>query len=294
MLGQWVSAAPWGGVAALGVAIAGGFVVGVHVVLPFGLNSLGLVNSAFGREPVAALTFWVLALLALSVLTLRPPPSRKERDRMTRVLALEGVSKSFRGVPLLTSVDLELLEGECLALSGPNGSGKSVLFRLACRLAVPDAGRVAISPKYLHPKRTFPQSFGVIIDRPGYVASRTGLDNLLELASIRSIVGEQEVREAMGMVGLDPETPQAVGRYSLGMKQKLALAQAFMEGQQVLLLDEPFNALDEKSVVRTRDILRRFLNEGRTIMFASHNADDVAALSTRHVRIQDGRVVPAT
>lgn len=130
---------------------------------------------------------------------------------MTRVLALEGVSKSFRGVPLLTSVDLELLEGECLALSGPNGSGKSVLFRLACRLAVPDAGRVAISPKYLHPKRTFPQSFGVIIDRPGYVASRTGLDNLLELASIRSIVGEQEVREAMGMVGLDPETPQAVG-----------------------------------------------------------------------------------
>lgn len=78
------------------------------------------------------------------------------------------------------------------------------------------------------------------------------------------------------------------------MKQKLALAQAFMEGQQVLLLDEPFNALDEKSVVRTRDILRRFLNEGRTIMFTSHNADDVAALSTRHVRIQDGRVVPAT
>ncbi len=212
---------------------------------------------------------------------------------MRTVISMESVSKSFRKIPVLRDVDLRLGEGECVAISGPNGSGKSVLFRLACGLLKPDLGRVSIDPAYLSRRATFPQGFGILIDRPGYVATRTGLDNLRELAAIRRIVGDVEIRMAMTRVGLDPDTPQVVGRYSLGMKQKLGLAQSFMEGQAVLLLDEPFNALDETSVMRVRMLLRELLVEGRTILFSSHNPDDIAALATRHLVIRAGSLVPA-
>lgn len=210
---------------------------------------------------------------------------------MNEVLRLAQVDKAFRGVPVLRDVELEVHEGECLAITGPNGSGKSVLLRLMCRLMRPDRGEVAISERYLAPGKTFPQDFGIVIDRPGYQAGLTGYENLEALARIRKVVGKAEILAAMGQVGLDPRLRQKAGRYSLGMKQKLALAQAIMEGQRVLLLDEPFNALDEAAVHRVRELLRGLLAEGRTIVFCSHNKDDIDALATRVVSIQESRVV---
>ncbi|MDR0959613.1 MAG: ABC transporter ATP-binding protein [Propionibacteriaceae bacterium] len=202
-----------------------------------------------------------------------------------------GVSKSFRRIPVLQDVNLSVRQGDCLAITGPNGSGKSVLFKLMCRFVVPDTGHISIDPAYLSPKGTFPVGFGVIIDRPGYIASRTGMDNLRELAAIRRVIGDDEIADAMERVGLDPETSQPVGKYSLGMKQKLALAQAFMEHQPVLLLDEPFNGLDESSVALVRELLQGFLDEGRTIVFTSHNPEDVAILSTRRCVIDNYHLV---
>lgn len=209
---------------------------------------------------------------------------------MSAAIRLADVSKGFRGNPVLSGVELEVLEGECLAICGPNGSGKSVLLRLMCRLLAPDQGEVVINARYQTPGKTFPQEFGIIIDRPGFQSLRTGYENLRDLAAIRRVIGRKEITEAMELVGLDPGLRQRVGQYSLGMKQKLALAQAIMERQQVLLLDEPFNALDADSVVRVRALLAELLEEGRTIVFCSHNSEDVETLATRTVTIDRHRV----
>nr|WP_300148676.1 ABC transporter ATP-binding protein [Propionicimonas sp.] len=192
---------------------------------------------------------------------------------------------------MLTDVELEVSEGECIAVLGPNGSGKSVLLRLMCRLLAPDRGEVSIADRYQAPGKTFPQEFGIIIDRPGFQSLRTGYENLRDLAGIRRLIGREQIVEAMELVGLDPGLRQRVGQYSLGMKQKLALAQAIMERQQVLLLDEPFNALDAQSVTRVHTLLRDLRDQGRTIVFCSHNGADVAALASRKVTIDQRRLV---
>jgi ABC-2 type transport system ATP-binding protein len=201
-----------------------------------------------------------------------------------------GVTKRFRGNAVLDGVDLEVMQGERLAINGPNGSGKSVLLRLMCRMLLPDSGTISIDSRYQSPGTSFPQGFGIIIDRPGFQSLRTGLENLRDLANIRRRIGLDKIKQAMEDVGLDPGLPQRVGQYSLGMKQKLGLAQAIMEDQQLLLLDEPFNALDEASVSRVRQLLLRLSAEGRTIVFCSHNSDDVTELATRTLTLRDRRL----
>jgi ABC-2 type transport system ATP-binding protein len=213
---------------------------------------------------------------------------------MSVVAQLTGVSKRFRGRAVLEDVDLTVAQGACIAVQGPNGSGKSVLFKIICGFVRPDSGSVHINPRYLDPRNSFPQEFGVLIDRPGYLPHRTGFDNLQSLAAIRGRIGEQEIVAAMERVGLDPGLSQRVAHYSLGMKQKLALAQSFMEGQSVLLLDEPFNGLDESSVARVAALLESFLNEGRTLVFTSHQQADVDRLARQRYRIDAGRLLQQT
>lgn len=195
------------------------------------------------------------------------------------IIELTDVSKSFGSTPLFQGVDLTIEEGRIYGIRGPNGSGKSVLFRLLTGFLQPDSGTVTIDPRYRDPRHTFPREFGILIDRPGYIAGRTGLDNLLALAEIRGIVGDPEVREAMRGFGLDPESRTRVGRYSLGMKQKLSLTQATMEGQQVLILDEPFNALDRSSSAALRERLAAHRAGGGTVVLTSHNDQDLHVLA---------------
>ena len=198
------------------------------------------------------------------------------------VITLTDVSKSFKGLPLLENVTASFEPGLIHGIQGHNGSGKSVLFKLMCKFIDPDAGTVQIDDKYLSSSRDFPESFGVVIDRPGYLPGRTGVENLRSLARIRRQISDEAVLAAMLRVGLNPRLTQKVKNYSLGMKQKLTLAQAFMEDQQVLTLDEPFNGLDVTSVERVTSLLLEFRDEGRTIIFTSHNADDMALLADRH------------
>lgn len=209
---------------------------------------------------------------------------------MGTIIELTNVVKGFRRSPVLDGVNFAVEEGTCCSVQGPNGSGKSVLFKLIARLMRPDQGSVRIDPRYLGPRAVFPR-FGIVIDRPGYLPSRTGLENLQLLASIQRLVDDAEIMEAMRRVGLDPNLPQKVRDYSLGMKQKLALAQAFMEGQRVLILDEPFNALDETSVTEVHALLQSFVSDGRTIVFSSHNQQDVDLLSGIRYRIVDRRLI---
>lgn len=195
------------------------------------------------------------------------------------VVTLNGVSKAYRGRTLFSGVDFALEQGTIQAIQGPNGSGKSVLLKILCGFVRPDSGRVEISGEFLDKGRRYPESFGVIIDRPGYIAGLSGIANLRRLAQIRGEISDTEIRAAMVRVGLDPEARQRVRNYSLGMKQRLALAQTFMEGQQVLVLDEPFNALDADGVDEVRTLLAGFRDEGRTILFTSHNIEDIKALA---------------
>lgn len=210
------------------------------------------------------------------------------------VLTLRGVEKSFHKRVLFSGVDLEVERGAAVGIQGENGSGKSVLLQIMTRFVRPDAGTVTIDPEYLSRDRVFPEEFGILINRPGYIPSQTGVQNLLSLAKIRGKAGEPEVRAAMHLVGLDPNLPQRAGHYSLGMKQRLGLAQAIMEDQQVLVLDEPFNAMDEETVLEMRELVGSFVADGKTLIMTSHNRDDIDALCTQTYRLRRERLERVT
>lgn len=206
---------------------------------------------------------------------------------MSNVIEVRDISIKMGGVHLFANTSIDIEAGKTYALTGPNGSGKSVLLRMLCGFITPDSGQVWVDPRYLSPRRTFPDQFGITIDGPAYLPGRTGLDNLIELARIRGCIGTRQIRATMLRVGLDPDTKQKARHYSLGMKQKLSLAQALMEEPQVLILDEPFNALDAASVSRVKSVLRHEQSAGKTLVFTSHLAGDVRELSDHVFRINN-------
>jgi len=209
------------------------------------------------------------------------------------VITLDAVSKAYRGRTLYRSANLQIEEGSITAITGPNGAGKSVLFRIMCGFLAPDSGIVTIDPRFMSHGRTFPEKFGVIIDRPGYLAGKSGLNNLRELAAIRGVIGDEHIRQTMPLLGLDPDLRQPVRYYSLGMKQKLAIAQALMEDPRVLILDEPFNALDADSVSNVKRILKELNSQGVTIVFTSHDSADIDDMAAQRLVIRDECVVAA-
>lgn len=191
------------------------------------------------------------------------------------VIKLTNISKSFNEIVLFNNVNLIVEKGKTYGIRGYNGSGKSVLLKLLCGFIKPDSGELIIDPQFKDVRNDFPEKFGVIIDGPGYIANKTGFENLKSLASIRDEISDDEIYKAMKIVGLDPQIKQKMKNYSLGMKQKVAIAQAFMENQEVLILDEPFNALDYDSVNRMRDLILQFKRDGKTIIMTSHNQEDL-------------------
>lgn len=214
---------------------------------------------------------------------------------MVNLVDVKDVSIAFGSTPVLSHASLAIDEHDFMGVQGPNGSGKSVLFKLIVGFLKPDSGRVVVSPKLKSAGEDFPSKIGIIIDRPGFIGGLTGFDNLRRLAAIRGLIGDQQIEEALHRVGLAPNLRQSVRHYSLGMKQKLALAQAFMEGQPLLLLDEPFNGLDKTSVHDIRALLHELHEEGRTIVMTSHNQEDIDELCTSVYeldRMQFDRVRP--
>ena len=174
---------------------------------------------------------------------------------MKPIISLDQVSKSFSGRRVLSDVSLDVEKGSTVGIVGANGSGKSVLFNIICGFLTPDSGQVYVRGQALGKGRDFPENVGVLINSPGFIGLNTGLQNLRYLAGIRGVAGEKEIRSAMQKTGLDPEDKTKVEHYSMGMKQKLGIAQAIMEDQDILILDEPFNALDYKTYNDTKDIL---------------------------------------
>lgn len=205
------------------------------------------------------------------------------------VITLRGVSKSLRGTVVFNDLTAEFESGKSYAVVGPNGSGKSVLFRLVCRLMLPDYGAIVVSPRYMPKGQSFPE-FGILIDGPGYIPSLSARDNLLALANIRKRINAARVDMIMDDLGLDPADRKPVRSYSLGMKQKLGIAQAIMEHQEVLVLDEPFNALDKASVSVVKRMLRQHVTNGGTLLMTSHHQVDVDDMCEHVCEIDKGRL----
>ncbi|PAD74409.1 MULTISPECIES: ATP-binding cassette domain-containing protein [Paenibacillus] len=209
-----------------------------------------------------------------------------------KLIEVVNVSKSFKGIQIFNQANAVFEQGNIYGILGPNGSGKSVLFKLICGFIKPDQGDIIIHPSYRSRRADFPQNFGIIIDRPGYAAGLTGFENLKRWAEIRNQIKDEDIKRTMRVVGLDPDARQKMKSYSLGMKQKIAFAQAIMENQQVLILDEPFNAMDVDSVKVLRELLIKYKQEGRTIILTSHNEEDIELLCDQVYQIRSHKLVP--
>lgn len=204
------------------------------------------------------------------------------------IIELENISKKFKNILLFDSINLKIEEGKIYGLVGPNGSGKSVLFKMISGFIFPTTGNISVRDKTLgNGKNRFPENIGLVLNEAGFNETKTGYENLKELATIRAEINDKKIQETLINVGLDPNLTQKVKNYSLGMKQKLSIAQAIMEDQDILILDEPFNALDEDSLQNIRALFLALKNEGKTLLLTSHNKEDIDFLCDHVYRINN-------
>ncbi|MDR2357207.1 MAG: ATP-binding cassette domain-containing protein [Oscillospiraceae bacterium] len=194
------------------------------------------------------------------------------------VITVSDVTKSFRARTVLKNVNMDCAAGSISGLVGRNGSGKTVLMKCILGLMGYDSGQVIVSGKRIGKDVDFPDSTGFIIEQPGFLSHETALTNLKYLAAFRRIASLERVKESIRLVGLDPDSRLKVGKFSMGMKQRLGIAQAIMEEPDILILDEPMNGLDNAGVAEIRDMLLSLKNAGKTIVLASHNREDVQTL----------------
>jgi len=213
---------------------------------------------------------------------------------MSVCIEVTNVSKQFGGQPVLENVSLTIDRGTTVGLIGANGSGKSVLLKAICGMVMPDSGNIVVEGVTLGDKIDFPENMGVFINSPGFIGIYNGFKNLKFLANIRGVINDSQIREAMRKVGLDPDNKTKVDNYSLGMKQKLGLVQAIMENQEILVLDEPFNALDFQTYNDVKEIVRLLQAEGKTIVLTSHNYADIEQLCDAVYIIDNRQIVPVT
>ena len=188
------------------------------------------------------------------------------------------VTKSFKNQTVLKDVTMHLEKGKIYGLVGNNGSGKTVLMKCICGFLMPDEGAVVVDGKKVGVDMDFPKDLGLIIETPGFLPKLSGKKNLVYLAKMRKKATESQIEEAMRRVELDPNLKRPVGNYSLGMRQRLGIAQAIMEDPSLLILDEPFNGLDKAMTEKIRGLLLELKKEGKTILLASHQQADIDLL----------------
>lgn len=201
----------------------------------------------------------------------------------------DGVSKRYGSLTVLDQVSLSVERGTICGLVGRNGSGKTQLIKALCGF-IPVEGDIWVNGHQVTGSRYVDPSVGVIVETPGFLSHYSGLKNLRLLASINGKTARSQLEEAMVKVGLDPHSRQPVRKYSLGMRQRLAIAQAFGEGQQVLILDEPMNGLDRGGVEAMRALFCSMKSDGRSILLASHSSEDIRLLCDKVYEMESGRL----
>jgi ABC-2 type transport system ATP-binding protein len=208
---------------------------------------------------------------------------------MTKIV-LENVTKVIRGNTVTDNVSVVFESGEIIGLKGVNGSGKTMLMRLIAGLILPTGGRILIDGEELGKDITFPRSIGILIENPAFLDSYSGFKNLQMLASIKGVVGDDDVRAAIERVRLDPDDKKKYRKYSLGMKQRLGIAAAVMERPDIVILDEPTNALDSDGVEVVKEILREEKKRGALVIISCHDYETLKSLSDRMYLIEAGRL----
>lgn len=188
-----------------------------------------------------------------------------------------NLSKKFKDTIILENINLQLERGKIYGFIGKNGCGKTLLFKIILGFISPTTGYVEINDKKIGKDIDFPSKCGIIIESPGFIENKSGYENLKMLANINKFIDENKIKEYMNFFGLDSNDKKKVKNYSLGMKQKLGLIQAIMEDPEILILDEPMNALDENTVFKVRDLLLN-LKKNHLIILASHIKEDIESL----------------
>lgn len=206
-------------------------------------------------------------------------------------IEINNVSKSFKNQQVLKDISLTLSRGKCYGIIGNNGSGKSMLLKSICGFIKIDTGRIFVDSKEIIGGKQFVENAGVLIESPEWMSNFTGYENLKVLAEIQNIIGDEEINEAIQLVGLTDAKNKKVKKYSLGMKQRLRIAQAIMENPEFLILDEPLNGLDKAGVIEMQDLLARYKEKGKTIILTSHDERHIDFLCDYVYELSGGELV---
>ena len=193
---------------------------------------------------------------------------------MAEKIQVLQVNKQFKNEMVLHDINIKFEEGKIHGIIGKNGSGKTVLLKIICGLLKPTSGKVLVDGKEVGKDIDYPDNMGIIIEAPGFLPYSSGYKNLEYLASLKKIIGKEDIERAMRKVGLDPAIKKGVGKYSLG----LGLAQAIMENPDILILDEPMNGLDKQGVEEMRSLFSELRDQGKTILLVSHSGEDISSL----------------
>lgn len=194
------------------------------------------------------------------------------------IIQVHNLYKSFGNAMVLKNVNINFEAGKIHGIIGRNGSGKTVLFKCICGFVPISSGNILVRGKKIGCDIDIPPDLGIIIETPGFLPNYSGFQNLKFLAKLQNKIDKDKIKETLQFVGLDPSDKKYVGKYSLGMRQRLGLAQAIMENSDILILDEPMNGLDKQGTQEMRKCLLDLRNQGKTILIASHNSEDVKIL----------------
>ena len=210
------------------------------------------------------------------------------------MIQLQNVSKKIKTNQVLNNISYTFEEGKVYGLYGRNGSGKTMLLRAVSGLIRLDSGSIYVDGKKLHEEISFPENTGIVIENMELLPRFSARQNLKILAKIRNKADDRSITEALKRVGLDPDSTLKVKKFSLGMKQRLNIAQAIFEKQKLILLDQPTNALDEKGVGLIYDIIREEREKGAVIVIATHHKEDLEELCDVVLKIDEGKIVCET
>lgn len=207
------------------------------------------------------------------------------------VVVIENVTKTIKNSTVVDSVSFRMESGSITGLRGINGSGKTMLMRLMSGLIKPTEGCVSINGKILWKDISFPESMGILIENPAFLDSYSALENLKLIARVRGIAKEDDIKQTLMTVGLDPESKKKYKKFSLGMKQRLGIAAAIMEKPDLLLLDEPTNALDASGVAMLKEIVQERKNEGTLVVITCHDTAILSELSDEIYCLEEGKII---
>lgn len=262
------------------------------------LAAISRPESLYGLSKEYAILFFAMGIIVFSSVSIFLPVVKRKRfftskgddHIMDTTVSVRNLIKTYGQQNVLNDVSLDCDAGIVYGLVGRNGSGKTVLLKCMCGLTCPTAGEVYVFGKQVGREIDFPEHLGFIIERPGFLLHESGIKNLEYLASIKNTASVEQIRNCMELVGLNPDLKKPVGKYSLGMRQRLGIAQAIMEKPRLLILDEPTNGLDNQGVKDIRNLIKGLANDGVTIILASHSVEDIDILCDKVFRINAGTI----